>query len=218
MAGFEYNRVEDGIPKSSYDDKKMRKLFIEFAKNTLNVEYISGTEFGIDLIRVDKPTCGAEGENASWEGDRWVSDQCNIFNRKYNTLNIQNRKWHYWGLSEWSSKNMYRNNKTHPGFEENIYFRINSDGDQICIVDSKTIREQSKIDENIVLDRTVNNSYGPEDWICIPQEYVMTYNKQTDGTWVLNGKYCGLTDEERLTIKRLKAANAYSKVQEKLNK
>lgn len=209
MSKFRYVNIEDGIEKSPFDDKKMRLDFIKFARNVLNAEYIDGSEFGIDLIRSDNPECGAEGERGSWKGDRWVGNQRNIFNCPVNTLNIQNRKWHFWGLHGLSNKNEGYNAIQHKGFEHNVYFRVNKDKDQICIIDSKTIRDLTK--RLIVEDRIVGNNDEPEDWICVPQKYVMTYNKQHDGSWILNGDYCGLSQEEWRVIEKLKAAEAFKR-------
>ena len=191
---FTFNRVEDGIPKSGDDDSRMREIFIYFSDKTWNIKYISGTKYGIDCVRTDNPNVGAEGENASWNGDRWVGSQRDIFDLGFDTLNIQNWKWHYWGLGEFSEKNYGKYLTIHPGFMENIYFRINKQEDQICIVDAETIRDFNKI--KFVLNRKVSNAKKPEDWICVPKQYVKTYNKQPNGEWVLNGRYCGLSQEE----------------------
>jgi hypothetical protein len=211
---FDYVRVEDGIKKDPYDDKKMKDTYIDFAKNTLGIQYEYGTTYGIDLIRTGY-NYGAEGENASYHGDRWTGIQRNIFGLNFNTLNMQNSKWHYNGLQELSDKNSGKYLIPHPGFEYNNYFRINLDYDQICIAEADVIRDFNKI--KFVLNRKVSNSRGPEDWICIPEEYVKTYNKQLDGTWVLNGKYCGLSDDERKLNDRYRATQAFLNIQKKKN-
>jgi hypothetical protein len=192
---FIYERIENGVKKNKYNDTRMRKIFINFAIKTLNLKFINGTELGIDLVCADDPKWGAEGENASWRGDRWKSDQIDIFNLGFNTLNLQNRKWFYFGLGKLSKKNIkLKHIITHEGFEKNLYFRMNKDEDQIIIVDSEVIRNLNIV--HILYDRTVSNAFGPEDWVCIPQEFCRTYNKQPNGDWVLNGPYCGPSPEE----------------------
>jgi hypothetical protein len=195
MGNFIYERIEDGVKKDKYNDLKMRETWIKFAEEVLGKKFIHGTEKGIDNLFEDG-TYGAEGENASWTGDRWKSNQRDIFGLGVNTLNIQNRKWFYWGLGELSEKNTFQHHIiSHLGFEKNIYYRFNKEMDQLIVVYSDTIRDFNKI--KFAFDRKVNNSYKEEDWICVPQEFCFTYNKQRNGEWVLNGPYCGLTDEEK---------------------
>lgn len=210
---FNYIRIEDGKIKNSYEDDKMRNIFISLAETTLNEKYVLGTEYGIDCVREDNPMFGAEGENASWNGDRWVSEQRDIFGLGVNTLNIQNWKWHYWGLQELSEKNKGKYGVPHPGYENNIYFRINRQEDQICIADASVIRDYSKI--KFALNRKVSNSEVLEDWICVPQQFVRTYNKQTNGLWLLDGPYCGPSQDE---INRLKRNRAIEVAKQVLNK
>lgn len=195
---FTYERIEEGVKKSVFDDSRMREKFIEFAKKTLGLEFKNGSLKGIDCVFVDDENSGAEGENASWSGDRWKSGQRDLFNLGINTLNIQNRKWFYWGMGELSKININKNRnlKTHPGFLKNLYFRINKEEDQIIIVYSDVIRDSTKV--KIIRNRTVRNSNEPEDWICIPQEHTLTYNKQPNGEWLLNGPYWAKTAQERL--------------------
>ena len=96
---FNYVRKENGKTKDAYDDKRMRNIFIEFAKNNLSIEFSEGTDLGIDCVCVNDPNWGAEGENASWSGNRWTSNQADLFRIGVNTLNIQHSKWHYSGIS-----------------------------------------------------------------------------------------------------------------------
>jgi len=195
---FRYTRIEEGKRKSSYDDHRMRSIAIDFYEKTLGLKFKGGGDFEIDLILIENPLVGSEGENASWSGDRWTGDQRDIFNLGVNTLNIQNRKWHYWNLQELSDKpkNKYWYGKFDPGWNKNQYFRMNHQEDQICIVEAETILNDKK--RIFALDRKVSNNSENEDWICIPQEFVRTFNKQPNGEWVENGKYCGLSHEERV--------------------
>jgi hypothetical protein len=193
---FRYVRINGEVIRDPFDDEEMRILFIEFAEklNTLGLKFVGGVEFGIDLICENDPTWGAEGENASWNGDRWVGPQQDIFNLGFPTLNIQNWKWHYFGLGEWSIKNYGKYKETHTGFEKNIYFRVNAQMDQICLVDASVIRDEKKV--KYVFDKKVSNSDYAEDWICVPKEHVRTFNKQLNGEWLENGPYCGPTQKE----------------------
>lgn len=191
---FRYIRINGNVIQDPFDDEDMRQLFIAFAEKVLGMKFISGTQFGIDLVSVDDPTFGAEGENASWNGDRWVSSQQDIFNLGFGTLNMQNWKWHYVGLGEYSEKNYGKYLKIHAGFEKNIYFRVNKQLDQICLVDASVLRDSSKV--KFVFNRKVSNSKNPEDWICIPKKFVRTFNKQPNGEWLENGPYCGPTQKE----------------------
>lgn len=186
-----FNYRGDGDP---YNDDEMKDLFISFQLQVNNEEYIYGTTYGIDCVNKNNPMIGAEGERASWNGDRWKSNQRDLFNIGVDTLNIQHSKWHYWGLQELSDKNRYKYIIPHPGFEFNLYFRINRQQDQICIVEASTIRDFNKI--KFVLNRKVSNSNIPEDWICVPKQFVKTYNLQHNGLWLLDGEYCGLTQDE----------------------
>lgn len=192
---IEYKRFEEGVFKNGYDDSRMRRIAIDFFDKTLGLKFKNGTEMGIDLISIDE-TFGAEGENASWHGDRWLGGQCDIFNLGFKTLNIQHRKWHYWNLQELSEKSQAKQwwGKKDPGWNKNIYFRMNRQEDQICIVEADVILDDKK--RTFALNRKVSNRSTPEDWICIKEEYVRTFNKQPDGTWVENGKYCGPSKEE----------------------
>jgi hypothetical protein len=206
MGNFIYERIEDGVKKDKYNDLKMRETWIKFAEEVLGKKFIHGTEKGIDNLFEDG-TYGAEGENALWSGDRWVSNQRDRFGLGINTLNMPNRKWFYFGLGELSEKNTFQYRIiSHVGFEKNIYYRFNAEMDQLIVVYSDTIRDFTKI--KFAFDRKVNNSYEAEDWICIPQEFCFTYNKQRDGKWVLNGPYCGLTEEE----KRQRVAEVANKI------
>lgn len=194
---FDFIREEDGQIKKQEDDSKMRQFFIEFAKQNLNIELLNGSEKGIDLIYKHNPIAGAEGEDAGYLGDRWNGFQADLFGLGYNTLNVPHRKWFYWGYGHLSSKVKPYNLITHPGFEENMYFRVNKDYRQVCIVEASVLRDLNKI--KFIYDRKVVNGKGKlEDWICIPQEYVKTYNKNLNGIWVLNGNYETLNPQERL--------------------
>ena len=205
---FNYTRYENGIMVSKFADMPMKEVFISFALTTLNVVYTIGGEFEIDCILASNSNYGAEGEDGSWDYDRWRSGQADLFLLGFNTLNLQNSKWHYWGLGEFSDKNWGKYIKVHPGFMHNIYFRMNKQRDQICIIDADTIRDFTKV--KILFNRKVSNAKNPEDWICVPQEYVKTYNLQPDGTWLLNGPYRGMTPAEfdrRLDIENKQRAN-----------
>jgi len=193
---FRYVRINGEVIQDPYDDEEMRKLFIDFAENpnTLGIKFIGGVEFGIDLVCEDDPTWGAEGENASWSGDRWEGPQQDIFSLGIPTINIQNWKWKYFGLGEHSDKNYGKYKKAHTGFEKNIYFRVNAQMDQICLVEASVIRDEKKV--KYVFNRKVSNSDYAEDWICIPKEHVRTFNKQLNGEWLENGPYCGPTQKE----------------------
>jgi hypothetical protein len=208
MANFDFIRYdENGNIIDKHDDSTLRNLFIDFSEKTWGIEFINGTIYGIDLINANDTTFGAEGEDASYEGDRWTGSQRDIFNLGFNTLNVQNRKWHFWGLGGLSKINIEKNKylETHPGFEKNIYFRVNKDKDQIITVDAEVIRNLEKI--HILFNRTVSNAHGPEDWICVPQELCQTYNKQPNGLFLLNGPYCGKSHEERKKEKDEKFKN-----------
>ena len=193
---FRYIRVNGEVVIDPYDDVVMRETFIEFAQqpNTLAIKFINGTKYGIDLICEDDSSYGAEGEDASWNGDRWVGPQQDIFNLGVGTLNMQNWKWFYVGLGEYSEKNYGKYLKTHTGYLKNIYFRINRQRDQICLVDASVLRDPKKV--IYVFNKKVSNSDKPEDWICVPKEFVRTFNLQPNGEWLENGPYCGPTQKE----------------------
>ena len=191
---FRYTRFKNGIVEDPFNDKDMRNLFIDFAEKILGIKFVDGTKYGIDLINFHDSSYGAEGEDGTWIGDRWVSFQRDIFNLGVDTLNMQNWKWHYVGLGHLSKKNYGKYLTVHSGHEKNIYFRVNRYCDQIITVDAKIIKDMSKV--LFVWDKIVSNSYRLEDYICIPKEYVNTYNKQPNGLWELNGKFCGVTQEE----------------------
>lgn len=193
---FRFVRFENGVLKSSYDDSLMRKISIEVFEKGMGLKFMTGTETGIDLVLINNPIFGAEGEDGSWNGDRWVGNQRNIFKLNVNTLNIQDRKWHFWNLQELSEKPGAKRTwkKFDQGFNGNFYFRLNAQGDQMCVVDAETILDDKK--RIFVLNEKVGNNDEKEDWICIPQEFVKTFNKQPDGDWVLNGTYHGPNQDE----------------------
>ena len=193
---FGYTRIEDGKIKNPYDDSRMRAMGIKFFEEAKGLKFKDGTPMGIDLILKSNPNIGAEGENAGWCGDRWEGRQADLFNKGFNTLNIQDRKWHYWNLQEWSDKPKAKQwwGKHDPGWEDNYYFRINTQEDQICVVDGKTIHDRKKTE--VVPNEKVGNSWKPEDWLCVRQEYVETWNLQPNGLWELNGKYHGPSNSE----------------------
>lgn len=197
---FRYIRINGKVIQDPFDDEEMRQLFITFAKNVLGMKFISGTKYGIDLVNADDPTFGAEGENALWNGDRWEGPQRDIFNLGVDTLNMQNWKWFYFGLGELSEKNYGKYLDIHPGQDKNIYFRVNAQGDQICMVEASVVKDFNKI--KFAFNRKVSNSDHPEDWICIPKEYVRTFNKQPNGEWIENGKYWGPTQKELSNMER----------------
>ena len=197
---FRYTRINGEVIQDSYDDSELRLLFIEFAKKILGLNFINGTIYGIDLINADDPRWGAEGENGSWDGNRWDSSQRDCFKLGIDTLNIQNWKWHYFGLGELSEKNGGNFLLIHEGYDKNIYFRVNAQLDQICLVDASVVRDLSKI--KFAYNRKVSNSDQLEDWICIPKEFVRTFNKQLNGDWLEDGPYCGPTQQEIEDMKR----------------
>ena len=80
---FRYIRINGKVIQDPFDDEDMRKLFISFAEKVLGLKFISGTKYGIDLVCVDDPSWGAEGENGSFQGDRWAGNQQDIFNRPH---------------------------------------------------------------------------------------------------------------------------------------
>ena len=191
---FRFIRINGKVIKDPFDDKDMRQLFITFAEKVLGLKFTSGTKYGIDLVCVDDPSCGAEGENGSFQGDRWVGNQQDIFNLGFSGLNIQNWKWFYWGMGEFSERNYGKYLVSHAGQDKNIYFRVNAQFDQICMVDASVIKDYGKI--KFVFNRQVGNCDKPEDWIVIPKEFVRTFNKQPNGEWLENGPYCGPTQKE----------------------
>ena len=198
---FIYKRFENGQQKDSTDDSRMRAIGIEFFEQVKGLKFKNGTEMGIDLILIDNPIVGAEGENASWCGNRWIGHQADLFKLGVNTLNIQDRKWHYWNLQELSltEKAKYWYGKFDQGWNQNLYFRLNNQEDQMCIVTAETILDDKK--RIFVMNRSVHNNPNKlEDWLCVKEEFVETYNKQPDGEWILNGKYWGPTNEECFEI------------------
>lgn len=213
---FRYIRINGKVIMDPFDDSEMRQLFINFAIEVLGMKFISGTKYGIDLINEDDPTWGAEGENASWDGDRWVSSQRDLFNLGVDTLNLQNWKWWYFGLGELSDKNYGKYLKIHSGQYKNIYFRVNKQLDQICLVDASVVRDFTKI--KFAFNRKVRNADEPEDWICIPKEYVRTFNRQPNGEWLENGKYWGVTEKEVAEMEKEYKQNRVNEVMANKNK
>ena len=197
---FRYIRINGTVIQDPFDDEDMRQLFISFAEKVLGLKFTSGTKYGIDLVCVDNPSWGAEGENGSFQGDRWVGNQQDIFNLGFSGLNIQNWKWFYWGMGEFSERNYGKYLISHLGHENNIYFRVNAQFDQICMVDASVIKDYNKI--KFAFNRKVSNSDEPEDWIVIPKEFVRTFNKQPNGEWLENGPYCGPTQKELADMER----------------
>lgn len=195
------------ITNCNYDDTDMRIALIRALPEITGYRFKSGTRTGIDLVCCDEPEWGVEGERGSWDGDRWTNiKQYDIFGLGVKTINIQQRKWHYWNLNDLTDKTPFWNGKFDEGWDRNMYARINKQYDQICIVKAETILNSEK--RIIVYNKKVSNSFQPEDWICIPEEYVETYNKQKNGVWVLstepNGNYIGLTYDEILREKEKK--------------
>ena len=119
---FRYIRINGKVIQDPFDDEDMRKLFISFAEKVLGLKFISGTKYGIDLVCVDDPSWGAEGENGSFQGDRWAGNQQDIFNLGFAGLNMQNWKWFYFGLGELSERNTGKWLTSHSGHDKNIYF------------------------------------------------------------------------------------------------
>jgi len=218
MSLNDYVRIENGEKKSSFDDKRMRDIGIEFFKQVKGLNFTHGTELGIDLIGVDDKDMGAEGENAGWNGDRWCNGQSDFLIKGTKTINIQDRKWHYWNLQELSDKPKAKKwyGRHDRGWNKNWYYRLNNQEDQICLVSASTILDDKK--RIFVLNRWANFGDYAEDWICIPEEFVETYNKQPDGTWKLNGKYWGPSQEECtkmwLESKRLKKEKENQRLKE----
>lgn len=204
---FDYIRKNrNGEVISSYDDSELREIAKKALFLIFGFEFIDGPFKGIDLVRVDKESVGGEGEDGSWDGDRWVSDQADIFGQGYYTLNLEHRKWHYWNLQYLSDKYLARiyHGKFDEGWQENFYFRLNLQGDQMIIVLAETILNPDK--RKVLYNRYVGNNteHGPEDWLVFRREHVLTYNKQPDGQWILDGKYHGPDIEECIEIQALR--------------
>lgn len=220
MGISDYERIENGEKKSPFNDKRMRDIAIEFFKQVKGINFTHGTEEGIDLIGVDDKDMGAEGENGGWCGNRWDNGQADFLIKGTKTLNIQDRKWHYWNLQELSDKPKAKKwyGRHDPGWNKNWYFRLNTQEDQICLVSASTILSNDENKRKFVLNRWANFGDYAEDWICILEEFVETYNKQPDGQWVLNGKYWGPTKEEctamYLEEKKIKAAKQNARLKE----
>ena len=179
-----------GKEDDPFNDEETRSEGSIALSQLLGHEYVDGTRKGIDLNRKDKPEIGAEGEDGSWDGDRWAGGQQDIFR-----IGIQDRKWHYWNLQHLQDKfwNIGWIGKFDIGWKENVYYRFNKQKDQIIIFPAEVILNPRK--RWILRDRLVGNAKYPEDWIVIPREYLITGNKQEDGSWT-RGKYCGPTQEE----------------------
>ena len=103
-------------------------------------------------------------------------------------------------MGEFSERNYGKYLISHLGHENNIYFRVNAQFDQICMVDASVIKDYNKI--KFAFNRKVSNSDEPEDWIVIPKEFVRTFNKQPNGEWLENGPYCGPTQKELADMER----------------
>ena len=68
---FRFVRFENGVLKSSYDDSLMRKISIEVFEKGMGLKFMTGTETGIDLVLINNPIFGAEGEDGSGAINEW---------------------------------------------------------------------------------------------------------------------------------------------------
>jgi hypothetical protein len=201
---FNYKvRFENGKLLGIYDDSRMTIIGIDFFERAMGYRFRRGAFKMIDLVNEDDPNFGAEGENGGWDGNRWENErEKDLFTLGVFTLNIPHRKWKYWNLQELSDKKTAKWSwgKFDLGWNQNMYFRLNHQEDQMCVVLAETILNNAK--RMFALDRRVGNATEDEDWICIPREFVLTYNLQPNGDWVLDGPYCGPTQERCQEMRR----------------
>ncbi len=202
---FNYIRKnKKGEVISSYDDSELREIAKLALFLIFGVVYEDGDFMKIDLVQKENRKVGAEGEDTSYDGDKWVSGQNDVLHLGYDNQVIEHRKWHYWNLQHLSNKAKARYwwGKFDEGWMENIYFRLNRQGDQLIIILASTILDPEK--RRIEKNRMVSTSREPEDWFVFKREDVLTYNKQPDGSWELNGKYWGPDIQECEEIQRIR--------------
>jgi hypothetical protein len=192
----------NGQKIDQYNDSEMRNELVISLEKITGGQYISTTisQYDFDITDINNPNIMYEGEwGISWKGERWTqSNQSDLFNTGFNTLNIPERKFYAWGYP--SRRHPEYINRYKPNLNVH-YVRANSDFSQICIIESDIIRNPNNV--FFVYDKMVGNSTKLEDWICIKEELVKTYNLQPNGLWLLstgqNGDY-----HQRNRIKELK--------------
>ena len=111
-----------------FDDSEGRAITIKFLKEVFNLNFKSGTKYGIDTVCIDDSSWGCEVEQSkSWSGDFFSSKNKGLNNKSglgFMTVNIP-----WWRKSKyWAQDN--------PGKDRNMYARINRDGSQLILIEA----------------------------------------------------------------------------------
>jgi hypothetical protein len=148
------------------------------------IESTPSEDCDIDLRAVHDSSIGIEGERPRFECgyDWWDVNNLHYSMRSgfsFKTINIAERKHHYW--EEYEKK---YNNRYNPSYNKNYFVRMTMDRSCIIIISPDVILDLLKRHETSFLPTVT--SYGRlENFWCFKEEDVKTFLRQKDGTYKL---------------------------------
>lgn len=156
------------LKNNDYDDTAVRHFVKKIFESDFNIKLKDGKYKKIDLVCEDNPHMGVEVERGGWEGDFWSNEKyCMITKSGFPTINIPQRKEHYWKDINGGKKNLSALN--------NIFVRTNRDFSQFIIVRPEVIRDLKKMVRTMFIpSNNKNKSY--EEFMSFRREDTETYN------------------------------------------
>ncbi len=170
------------------DDRKVLRdndlLFFGF-----KIQETPSENYDIDLRAVHDPSIGIEGERPRGECgyDWWDNDNLHYSMRSgfsFKTINVAERKFHYWQEYEKDYNNRYN-----PSYNKNIFVRMTESRSCIIVITAEVILDETKRHETSFTPTIVKyedkNGDLVETFWCFKEEDVKTFLRQSDGTYKL---------------------------------
>lgn len=169
-----------------YFDADDRKIIQDNSLLFFGFEIISTPDenYDIDLRRKDDLTVGIEGERPRHKCgyDWWDSDNLHYSMRSgfsFKTINIAERKFHYW--EEYEKR---FNDRHNPSYNKNYFVRMTESRSCIIVISPDVILDPTKRHET-KFQPTVTSYDRIENFWCFKEEDVKTFLLQEDGTYKL---------------------------------
>lgn len=169
-----------------YEDQLDRDLAIKHAMTFYGFELVSTppNEYDIDLRCKNDLSIGVDVERAQDNAvNNWWDDDNLHYSTKSNlgkkTVNIAERKFHYW--EEYETKFNYRYN---PSYNKNYLTRMTYNRKCVIVISPEVILDYTKrLETSFIPKRT---GYGKlEKFWCFEEKDVKTFLLQEDGTYKL---------------------------------
>lgn len=186
------NRRGELFNSPGMDDLDSRSFTIKHALVLLGFGVISHKLYGIDLRCEDNPEIGVEieqtpvkfdnyGNETSWYGDYWARTNIPnnmLSNLGFATVNIPERKFHFWQEYEKDYDNRHN-----PSFDKNYFIRIATDFSCVIVIPPHVILDLTKRNHSKFKPKI--GFKDPENFWCFKEEDVLTFLLHEDGTYKL---------------------------------